>query len=66
MRGQDNDQGAMFSYITLEQRIPADHPLRAIRALTAHSGASIGSWTSCTRARAGIRFRPSGCCGPCC
>jgi transposase len=24
----------MFSYLTLEQRVPADHPLRAIRALT--------------------------------
>lgn len=34
MRGKDTEQGAMFSYITLEQRIPADHPLRAIRSLT--------------------------------
>ncbi len=34
MRGHDDEQPAMFSYITLEQRIPADHPLRAIRALT--------------------------------
>jgi hypothetical protein len=24
----------MFSYLTLEQRVPADHPLRQIRALT--------------------------------
>jgi transposase len=24
----------MFSYLTLERRIPADHPLRAIRRLT--------------------------------
>ena len=34
MRGADPQQNAMFSYLTLEQRIPADHPLRAIRALT--------------------------------
>ena len=34
MRGQDSQQAAMFSYISLEERIPADHPLRAIRALT--------------------------------
>lgn len=33
MRGEDTQQGAMFSYITLERRIPADHPLRAIRRL---------------------------------
>jgi transposase len=34
MRGQDCETSAMFSYSRLEQRIPADHPLRAIRALT--------------------------------
>jgi len=31
MRGNDPKQGAVFSYITLERRVPADHPLRAIR-----------------------------------
>ena len=31
MRGDDRHQGAMFSYITLEERIPEDHPLRPIR-----------------------------------
>jgi len=34
MRGPDIQQAAMFSYLTLERRIPADHPLRAIRRLT--------------------------------
>jgi transposase len=34
MRGADPQQSALFSYLTLEQRIPAHHPLRAIRALT--------------------------------
>jgi transposase len=33
MRGDDQQQGAMFSYLTLAQRIPADHPARQIRAL---------------------------------
>ena len=33
MRGDDVKQAAMFSYITLEQRIPADHPARQIRVL---------------------------------
>jgi transposase len=33
MRGRFQDQGGMFSYIHPEQRIPADHPLREIRAL---------------------------------
>jgi hypothetical protein len=31
MRGADQKQSAMFSYITLAQRIPADHPARQIR-----------------------------------
>jgi transposase len=33
MRGDDQKQSAMYSYVTLEQRIPADHPARQIRAL---------------------------------
>lgn len=31
MRGDDRQQGAMFSYISPEQRVSADHPLRPIR-----------------------------------
>jgi len=33
MRGDDRKQAAMFSYVTLDQRIPVDHPLREIRVL---------------------------------
>ena len=31
MRGDDNQQDGMFSYISPEKRVPADHPLRPIR-----------------------------------
>ena len=31
MRGDDRQQAAMFSYLSPEQRVPADHPLRPIR-----------------------------------
>src|SRR6266699_2946104 len=31
MRGGDEDQGAMWSYISPEARVPQDHPLRPIR-----------------------------------
>jgi transposase len=34
MRGDDLQQGAVFSYVSAEQRVPADHPLRAIRRMT--------------------------------
>ena len=33
MRGDDERQAGMFSYVTLEQRIAADHPARQIRFL---------------------------------
>ena len=33
MRGDDRQPDSMFSYVSAEQRVPADHPLRAIRAL---------------------------------
>jgi transposase len=34
MRGDDQQTGFMFSYLSPEQRVPADHPLRAVRRLT--------------------------------
>src|ERR1700733_11778318 len=34
MRGTDHDQCAMYSYLSPEERVRKDHPLRAIRELT--------------------------------
>jgi transposase len=31
MRGADQKPGALFSYVSCEERVPSDHPLRAIR-----------------------------------
>src|SRR5215475_13303762 len=31
MRGQDTQQSTMFSYLSPDERVPAEHPLRAIR-----------------------------------
>jgi hypothetical protein len=33
MRGADVEQGTLFSVVSLESRVPADHPLRKIRPL---------------------------------
>src|SRR3989442_15212839 len=33
MRGEDNKQEPMFSYVSPEKRVPTDHPLRPIRAM---------------------------------
>ena len=34
MRGDERIQDGMFSYVSLEQQVPQDHPLRAVRKLT--------------------------------
>jgi transposase len=34
MRGADEQPGSMFSYVSLEERVPQDHPLRAVRRIT--------------------------------
>jgi transposase len=31
MRGETDSQGNVFAYVSLEERVPADHPLRAIK-----------------------------------
>jgi len=34
MRGDDEPSGHLFSYVSPDQRVTADHPLRAIRRMT--------------------------------
>ncbi len=34
MRGQDHQTDELFSYVSCDARVPAEHPLRAIRAIT--------------------------------
>lgn len=34
MRGNDNHQEEIFSYVPMEKRVPRDHPLRRVRAMT--------------------------------
>src|SRR5262245_41804135 len=41
MRGADEQPGSMFSYVSLEERVPQDHPLRAIRRITDRALAQI-------------------------
>jgi transposase len=36
MRGQQEPTGSLFSYVSIEERIPASHPLRRIRKLADH------------------------------
>jgi transposase len=34
MRGKDEQQLGVFSYVNAEQRVPEDHPLRLLRTMT--------------------------------
>ncbi len=67
MRGDDQQQTAMFSYLTLAQRIPADHPARQIRVLVdralARMDAELEKLYSTTGGRQLLR---NVCCGPRC
>ena len=41
MRGTDETSGSLFSYVDLEARIPAKHPLRKIRQVVNAALASL-------------------------
>ena len=43
MRGTDERTGALFSYVDLEARVSAGHPLRAIRSLVNEALSAMGS-----------------------
>ncbi len=67
MRGEDPKQEAMFSYVSPEQRVPRDHPLRPIREMVD----TILQEMSPRFARlyshgGGLRSLPRGCCASCC
>lgn len=56
MRGEQSDQHGMFSYVSLEQRVRADHPLRTIKARTETALKALNSVFAKMYARGG---RPS-------
>ena len=56
MRGDDQQQSGMFSYVSLEERVPQDHPLRAIRKLADEILRAMGKEFDSLYARRG---RPS-------
>jgi transposase len=56
MRGTDRQQGALFSMVSLEDRVPQDHPLRVLRALVDGALAELSPRFEAMYARIG---RPS-------
>jgi len=56
MRGRDDRDEGLFSYVRLEERVPADHPLRAIRSLVDEALAALNGRFEALYSRTG---RPS-------
>src|SRR5918911_603755 len=58
MRGPDIKQSAMFSYLSAEQRVPTDHPLRKVREITDQILKSLSSVFAHMYSRIGRRSIP--------
>ena len=67
MRGEDRTSGALFSYVDVEARIAANHPLRAMRRLTTRRWpSSAQGFPGFARGSGVPRLRRSDCCALCC
>ena len=58
MRGSDIRTGDLFSYVDLEQRVPANHPLRLIRRIVNEVLAALDSEFGRVRDRRAALDRP--------
>jgi len=64
MRGEDRGNNELFSYVSIEDRVHARHPLRLIREVVNDALASMSADFDRLYAAEG---RPrSACCGRCC
>ena len=67
MRGADEPQTTLFSYVSVKDRIPADHPLRTIHALVNPILAALSPKFAALYSRwLARRFRRNGSCARCC
>ena len=56
MRGNQDEQEEVFSYIPLEKRVPQDHPLRRVREMADRALQELSAWFDSLYVRTG---RPS-------
>ena len=55
MRGSDRRGGSLFSYVDIEERIPASHPLRKVRAIV---NAALTALDAEQRAHVAVEAQP--------
>ena len=67
MRGADERFGALFSYVELEKRVRADHPLRAVWAVTDTALEALsGDFAALYSGLGRPSIAPRWSCGRCC
>ncbi len=67
MRGDDQQPDGIFSYVTLEQRVPPEHPLRPMRRMVDEILREMSREFSGLYTKVGRTSMPqSGCCRPSC
>jgi hypothetical protein len=67
MRGTDDRTESLFSYVSGEARVPADHPLRLIRVVVDEALEVLSAEVERLYARIGRPpSRRRSCCGRCC
>ena len=62
MRGADQQQSHMFSYVSPEERVRKDHPLRTVRAMVDEVLKQLSRRFDAMYAKVGRRFRRNNCC----
>ena len=55
MRGSDRRGGSLFSYVDIEERVPASHPLRKVRAIV---NAALTALDADQRAHVAVEAQP--------
>jgi hypothetical protein len=67
VRGEDSETGSLFSYLSCEARVPADHPLRTILAIVDEALDVLSIvLTRFTHRPVALRCRPRNYSGHCC
>jgi len=65
MRGNDGKQNELFSYVSLEARVPRNHPLRKMREMVDEALEGLGPDFEQMYSQMGRPSLPNDCSAPC-